>query len=448
MRNIFRNILRCMPAVLLLAAGSAFADDPAPAPKLDSGDTSWMLTSSLLVLMMTVPGLALFYGGLVKRNNVLATLMQSVAICCIVSVLWPMVGYALAFGEGTGFVGSLSKVMLDDMKSTTLSSYAPTIPESVFCMFQLTFAVITTALLFGSVANRIKFSAVVLIAPLWLLLVYAPVAHWVWGSGGFIGGLNIKDYAGLGGYGAALDFAGGTVVHVNSGVAGLVAAIVIGKSSDTEESTTTNLVMSVIGVGLLWVGWFGFNAGSAVSSGTGAGMAMLVTNTAAAMAAITWMFVEWSVKGKPSVAGIISGIVAGLVAITPASGFVGFEGSLVIGIAAGVICFWATNTLKKRLKYDDALDAFGIHGIGGALGAILTGVFASKAVNPAGSGLLDGNSNQIVAQIISVVVVGAYSAVMTFIILKVVNAITGLRVSREVEKSGLDLALHGEKLHG
>lgn len=438
-----KNTLKLMSglAVALIASPSLAQESP-----IDSGDTAWMLVSSLLVLMMVVPGLALFYGGLVKRDNVLATLMQTVAVCCLVSILWPVIGYTLAFTDGMGFMGGIDKYMLNGITATTASG---TIPETVFVVFQLTFAAITTALLFGSIADRVKFSAVVIMAPLWLLFVYVPIAHWVWGPGGFIGGIGREGYAGVLGFGSALDFAGGTVVHINSGVAGLVAALVLGRglNFENQQSTSNNLVMSVIGAGLLWVGWFGFNAGSALTAGTGAGMAMLVTNTAAATAGIAWMLVEWASRGKPSVAGILSGVVAGLVAITPASGFVGFEASLAIGVAAGVVCYWACAELKKKLRYDDSLDVFGIHGVGGIIGAILTGVFATSEINSAGSGFIDGNSKQVIAQIISVIIVAAYSGIMTFIILKVTNAVVGLRVAPEIEQTGLDMALHGEQLH-
>lgn len=430
------------PALGLAALSSvpAFAQDAGP----NSGDTAWMLVSSLLVLMMVLPGLALFYGGLVKKNSVLATLMQTTIVLCIVSVLWPIIGYSLAFTEGSPYLGSLEKLMLKGVDAVTLSG---TIPETVFIVFQLTFAAITTALPIGAVADRIKFSAVMWFAPLWLLLVYVPIAHWVWGPGGFIGGIGVEGSDGLLGFGFALDFAGGAVVHINSGIAGLVAALVIGRGIDYEhrQSTSTNLVMSVLGAGLLWVGWFGFNAGSAVTAGTGAGMAMLVTNTAAATAGLAWVVVEWATRGKPTVAGALSGIVAGLVAITPASGFVGFKASLVIGLAAGVICFWAAKELKHKLKYDDSLDVFGIHGVGGIVGALLTGVFATSAVG-SGSGWIDGNTSQVIAQAISIVIVAAYSGIMTWVILKVIQAICGLRVEEQIENEGLDLALHGEEL--
>lgn len=437
------GIMAAMPAFAQEAVEATAAAAEVVAP--NSGDTAWMLTSSLLVLMMTVPGLALFYGGLVARNNVLATLMQSVAICCIVSILWPVIGYTLAFTDGTGWAGGMSKAMLAGITPSTLSG---TIPETVFIMFQGTFAIITCALLVGSVANRIKFSAICIMAPLWLLLVYAPICHWVWGPGGFIGGIGRTD-PGLFGFGYALDFAGGSVVHINSGIAGLVAALVLGKGLhyESQQSTPTNLIQSVLGTGLLWVGWFGFNAGSALTAGTGAGMAMLVTNSAAAAAGIAWMVAEWMAHGKPSVTGTLSGVVAGLVAITPASGFVGFSGSLIIGFSAGIICFLACAKLKKVLRYDDSLDVFGIHGVGGIVGCILTGIFATNTVNPLGSGYVDGNSKQVIAQLISAGIVAVYSGVMTYVILKVVGLVVGLRVSEEVEENGLDMALHGEAVH-
>lgn len=436
---------RAASIAMTLLPSVALAQDAAPTSNLNSGDTSWMLVSSLLVLMMSVPGLALFYGGLVKKDNVLATLMQTLAVVAIVSIVWPIIGYTLAFSDGNGFVGGMSKTMLAGILPGTESG---TIPETVFVMFQMTFAAITTALLLGSIADRIKFTAVLLFTPLWMIVVYAPIAHWVWGPGGFIGGVGVDGFSGIGGFGAALDFAGGTVVHVNSGIAGLVAALVLGRSIDfgNKQSSSNNLVMSVIGTGLLWVGWFGFNAGSALTAGASAGMAMLVTNTAAAMACVVWIVAEILHKGKPSVAGACSGVVAGLVAITPASGFVGFGASLVIGAAAGVLCYWSCTALKAKLKYDDSLDVFGIHGIGGIVGALLTGVFASPDINAAGVGLIAGNGNQIMAQIVSIVATIIYSGIATLVLLKIVNAITGLRVSPEIEKDGLDVALHGESL--
>ncbi len=428
--------------MLSMTPSMAFAQDAAPT--LNSGDTSWMLVSSLLVLMMSIPGLALFYGGLVKRNNVLATLMQTVAVCAVVSLLWPVLVYSMVFTEGANiFSGSLSKLLLKGVEASSLSG---TIPETVFIMFQMTFAIITAALLLGSVADRIRFSSVMVFIPLWLVLVYAPIAHWVWGPGGFIGGIGAPAGAtGLLGHGFALDFAGGTVVHICSGVAGLVAALVLGRAYDFDnrQATPANLVMSLIGTGLLWVGWFGFNAGSALTAGTSAGMAMLVTNTSAAVACLAWIFSEWYHRGKPSVVGALSGVVAGLVAITPAAGFVSFGASVVIGFAAGVICFLSVTYLKKWLKYDDSLDVFGIHGVGGIVGCLLTGVFATKAVSTA-AGVLEGNWDQLIAQAISIVIVAAYSGVATFILLKIVQKVMGIRVPQIAEEEGLDMYLHGE----
>jgi Amt family ammonium transporter len=438
-RPIFITALAALPGCIV-SPGAALAQ--AAAPVLNSGDTAWMLVSSLLVLMMTLPGLALFYGGLVKKDNVLATLMQSVAVCGVISIIWPLVGYSLAFTDGNGWIGGLGKFGLDGVLPGTLSG---TIPESVFVVFQMTFAIITVALLVGAVADRIKFTSLLIFAPLWVLMVYAPIAHWVWGPGGFLGGVGIADYAGFLGFGTAIDFAGGTVVHINSGVAGLVAAVVMGRSlkGESDPSTSNNLVMSVIGTGLLWVGWFGFNAGSALTAGASAGFAMLVTNSATGMAMVAWILVELLDKKKVSVQGALSGAVAGLVAITPAAGFVDFPGSLVIGLAAGSICYVAVSHLKIWLKYDDSLDVFGLHGVGGIVGCLLTGFLANPDIGPA-TGWLYGNADQMVAQILSIVVVGAYSAAATLVILLLLRHTIGLRVPKEVEYSGLDLALHGE----
>jgi len=405
------------------------AEEPAPTPTIDSGDTAWMLTSTLLVLMMTVPGVALFYGGMVRKKNVLATVMQSFAITCLISILWMVAGYSLSFGTGNAYIGDFSKLFLSGVAFDSISY---TMPESVFLMFQMTFAIITPALLIGAVADRMKFSAMVIFVSVWSLVVYAPICHWVWG-GGFLGVAGV------------LDFAGGTVVHINSGVAGLVAALVLGKrvGYGTEPLPPHNLVLSVVGASLLWVGWFGFNAGSAVAAGAGAGMAMLVTQIAAAAAGLAWMFIEWAFKGKPSVLGIISGAVAGLVAITPAAGFVDPMGALIIGLIAGVGCYIGATSLKHALGYDDSLDAFGIHGIGGIIGAILTGVFAREAFGGK-IGLIEGNSGQVLLQLYGVGVTVVYTAIATFIILKVVDMIVGLRVEKDEEREGLDLVLHGE----
>jgi len=424
--------------VILSAAPAVAADKPA----IDHGDTAWMLASTALVLMMTVPGVALFYGGMVRKMNVLATIMQSFAICCLVSVLWMVIGYSLAFTDGSPVIGGLSRVFLRGLDLTTASPLAPTIPETVYAIYQMTFAIITCALITGAMADRMRFSALLLFTTFWLILVYVPIAHWVWG-GGFLGTAGV------------LDFAGGTVVHINSGVAGLVAALVLGKRRGyrVENLAPHNLVLSVTGASLLWVGWFGFNAGSAVAADGRAGMAMAVTQIATAMAALSWMFSEWMVQSKPSVLGIISGAVAGLVAITPASGFVAPGGALVIGLVAGVVCFWASTSLKNALGYDDSLDAFGVHGIGGIAGALLTGVFAvgafsATADSPGGSaGLLEGNPGQVLTQAYGVAVTLVYTAVATLILLKIVDAIIGLRVDQETEREGLDLRLHGETVH-
>jgi len=394
-----------------------------------------MLTSTALVLMMTIPGLALFYGGMVRKMNVLATVMQSFAITCLVTVLWMIVGYSLAFTEGTPFLGGLDRLMLNGMGLDAINPLAKTIPESVYMTYQMTFAIITPALICGAFADRMKFSAMMWFMTAWSLLVYAPIAHWVWGPGGYLNDAGV------------LDFAGGTVVHINAGIAGLVACLVMGKRKGlgTEHFAPHNLVLSVIGAGLLWVGWFGFNAGSASGANTNAGMAMAVTQIATAAAALAWMFVEWALKGKPSVLGIISGAVAGLVAITPASGFVDPTGGLVIGIAAGVGCYFGATSVKKLFGYDDSLDAFGVHGIGGMIGAVLTGVFAKAAIGGEGkSGLIDGNPGQILVQLEGIAFTVVYCAIASFVILKVLDVVMGLRVEEEVERDGLDLALHGE----
>ena len=424
----------------------AFADE---APKVDTGDAAWMLTSTALVLMMTIPGLALFYAGMVRKKNVLATMMQSFAITALVTVLWMVAGYSLAFGEGNAYVGDFSRFFLAGMvwdAPFTLgsgdSAVAFTIPEPIFMMFQMTFAIITPALICGAFADRMKFSAMLWFVGLWSILIYSPVAHWVWHPNGFLFALG------------ALDFAGGTVVHINAGIAGLVAAIVLGKRKGygTENFSPFNLVLAVIGASLLWVGWFGFNAGSAGAAGARAGMAMAVTQIAAAAAALAWMFAEWATRGKPSVLGVISGAIAGLVAITPAAGFVFPGGALAIGILAGIVCFWASTSLKKALGYDDSLDVFGVHCMGGIVGALLTGVFAvgvlsASAATPDGyGGLLDGNAGQILLQFYGVLATLVYSGVGSYVLLKVVDLIVGLRVSEEAERDGLDLSLHGESV--
>ncbi len=441
MKNIVNAFCVLGLAVLVYAVllNPAFADDVVPV--IDTGSTAWMLTSTLLVLMMTIPGLALFYGGMVHKESVLATLMQSFVTTCVVTLLWVVYGYSLIFTEHNSMIGGFSKVLLDGVGVNTLSG---AIPESVFSMFQLTFGIITCALIFGSVANRIKLSAAVVFVVAWFTLVYAPVAHWVWGPGGMLGGLGIDGYMGLLGFGASLDFAGGLVVHINAGIAGLVAALVLGKRTGfgkEEMAPSYNIVFSVIGASLLWVGWFGFNAGSAVAANGNAGMAMLVTQVATATAALVWMFVEWMTRKKPSVIGIISGAVAGLVAITPACGFVGLGGAIIIGVVAGVGCFYACG-LKFRFGFDDSLDVFGVHCVGGIIGALLTGLLAVEAV-----GGKAGSLNQFFAQCEGVMVTLVYSGIASFVILKVIDVVMGLRPTAEAEHGGLDLLIHGEKLH-
>ncbi|MBW4048855.1 MAG: ammonium transporter [Proteobacteria bacterium] len=422
------------PAAPAPAAAPATAA-PNPAAFINSGDNAWMLTSTALVLMMTIPGLALFYGGMVRKKNVLATLMQSFAITALVTVLWMIVGYSLAFTQGSGFIGGLSRFFLSGMGLDSANALAPTIPETTYMTFQMTFAIITPALIVGSFADRMKFSALLWFMGLWLLAVYAPIAHMVWGPGGWLGGDGVLDYA------------GGTVVHINAGVAGLVAALVMGKrvGYGKEPMPPHNLVLTMIGASLLWVGWFGFNAGSAVAASDRAGMAMAATQIATAAAALGWMFAEWMARGKPTILGICSGAVAGLVAITPASGFVGPSGALAIGIAAGVVCFWTAVYMKEMIGYDDSLDAFGVHAIGGILGALLTGVFAVKAIGGT-AGLLEGNAAQMLIQAKGVAVTIVYDAVVTFIILKLVDMTLGLRVTEEQEREGLDISLHGEQV--
>ena len=398
---------------------------------LSAGDTAWMLTSSVLVLFMTIPGLSLFYAGLVRSKNVLSVMMQCFAITCMVTVLWTVYAYGLAFGDGGGmnsFIG-FGKLFLSGVEVDTLWG---TIPESVFQMFQLTFAIITPALIVGAFAERMKFSAMMLFMALWVTFVYAPVAHWVWG-GGFLGEMGV------------LDFAGGTVVHINAGVAALVLCIVLGKRTGYPGASMApnNLVLTVVGASMLWVGWFGFNAGSQLAADGTAGMAMAVTHISTATAGFTWMLIEWSSHGKPRVLGIATGAVAGLVAITPASGYVGPVGALVIGLSAGALCYWGANGLKRQFGYDDSLDVFGVHGIGGIVGALLTGVFASSAL---GGSVADLNiGSQLGLQAAGVGATLVWSGVLTFVILKVVDGMIGIRVTAEEETTGLDIALHDER---
>ncbi len=429
--TLYKKPLLALSAAVSTGVFATSALAQTPVAKIDTGDTAWMLVATALVLLMTVPGLALFYGGMVRKKNVLSLLMQCFAICCLMSILWMVIGYSLAFDAGNAYVGGLSKVFLKDL---TVGAVNGTIPDSLFMVFQMTFAIITPALIVGAFADRMKFSAMLWFTGIWMLVVYAPVVHWVWG-GGFLS----KD--------GVLDFAGGTVVHINAGVAGLVAAIMIGKRKGlgTESLAPHNLVLSVIGAALLWVGWFGFNAGSALAANGTAAMAMVVTQIATAAAALTWMFIEWGLRGKPSVLGIISGAIGGLVAITPAAGFVDPMGALFIGIGSGIACYWGATWLKRKAGYDDALDVFGIHGIGGIVGALLTGVFANKAIGGT-AGLLEGNAGQVVTQAWGIVATVVWCAIATAIILKIIDLIIGIRVDEETERDGLDLGLHGETI--
>ncbi|UCF32180.1 MAG: ammonium transporter [bacterium] len=400
----------------------------ARADALDSGDTAWMITATALVLFMTVPGLALFYGGLVRAKNVLSVLMQCFAITALMTILWTIAGYTIAFSEGNAFFGSLEYAFLGNIGRDAVSG---TIPVMLFAMFQLTFAIITPALIIGAFAERMKFSAVLWFTSIWMLLIYAPVCHWVW-VGGWLGKMG------------ALDFAGGTVVHINAGVAGLVAALVLGrrKGYPTTPMMPHSLTLSLVGASMLWVGWFGFNAGSELAADGTAGMALAVTQIAAAAATLVWMFIEWIKHGTPSVLGAITGAVAGLVAITPASGFVGPMGAIAIGAVSGAVCFFGATTLKRTLKYDDSLDAFGVHGVGGIVGALLTGVFASTALGGFEEISIAG---QVWIQFVSVVATAAYSGIGSFVILKAVEKTIGLRVEDDQEVTGLDVSLHNER---
>ena len=424
------------------AAGAATSGTPAaptepfllPVDKISAGDTAWMLTSTALVLMMSVPGLALFYGGMVRKKNILSTLMQTFAIVCVVTLLWWAIGYSWAFTPGGPFIGGLSRAffngmtVMHDANKVSVSHLAVTIPETVYAMFQLTFAAITPALICGSVAERMKFSAMLIFMVVWSLAVYTPIAHMVWEPTGWLNAAGVLDYA------------GGTVVHINAGVAGLASCLVLGKRLGFGRETMApyNLSLTMIGASLLWVGWFGFNAGSAVAADGRAGMAMAVTQIATAAAALAWMFAEWIAKGKPSVLGIASGAVAGLVAITPASGFVGPTPAVVIGLIAGVVCFIAATSLKHALGYDDSLDAFGVHGIGGIIGALLTGAFVSKEIS--------GVDGSVLIQLKGVAVTVVYGFVVSYALLKILDLTIGLRVTEDQEREGLDISLHGESL--
>jgi len=430
-----KNLLKTITLVGIL--GTLVTIDPASAaeakPKLDTGDTAWLLTSTAIVLLMTIPGVALFYAGMARKKNVLSILMQSFTITCLISIIWMVAGYSLAFSKGgNDYVGNLDLAFLDHLTTGAING---TIPDSLFVVFQMTFAIITAALITGALAERMKFSALLWFVGLWSIIVYSPVTFWVWG-GGFLGNAGV------------LDFAGGTVVHINSGVAALVACIMLGKRKGygVENLAPHNLVLTVIGGSLLWVGWFGFNAGSALGANGAAAMAMTVTQIAAAAAGLTWMLIEWVIQKKPTVLGIVSGAVAGLVAITPAAGFVGPKGALAIGILAGLICFWGATILKHKLKYDDSFDVFAVHGLGGITGAVLTGVFAVEAIGGT-AGALEGNISQISTQLYGIAATIIWSAVATAIIIFVVDKTIGIRVDKDSEAEGLDLNQHGEMIH-
>jgi Amt family ammonium transporter len=414
-------------------SGFAFADNEIQ-PRLDTGDTAWMIVATALVMLMTIPGLALFYGGLAKRKDSLNTIAMSFVAFSIVSILWVIYGYTLAFGKDiSGIIGEPTKLFLSGIGINSISEAAKTIPEYIFIVYQLTFAAITVALVSGALIERMKFSAWVLFCILWMTLAYLPVAHWVWG-GGFLARLG------------ALDFAGGTVVHINAGIAALIGAIMLGKRRDT-SLIPHNLTMVATGAGLLWFGWFGFNAGSALSASGLAGAAFINTNTAAATAALSWMFIEWLYSKKPTILGIASGAVAGLVAITPAAGFVNIIGAIIIGIVAGIVPYFVVAKLKPRLGYDDTLDAFGIHGIAGTLGALLTGLFADPAINEAGKGAFFGNPNQFLIQLLTVGVTIVYVSIISLFVFLIIRLLSGLRVDRNDELIGLDESQHGEKAY-
>ena len=430
MRFRSQSLIALLTLLAICFPGQALAEE---APALNSGDTAWMLTATALVLFMTIPGLSLFYAGMVRSKNVLSVLMQCFAITSLMTILWVLYGYSMAFGDAGSFWGGLSKAFLNGVEVDSLSG---TIPETVFMTFQMTFAIITPALIVGAFAERMKFSAMLIFMGIWFTVVYAPVCHWVWGEGGWLGSKGI------------LDFAGGTVVHINAGIAGLVAAIVLGKRKGYPERHMPphNLGYTLMGASMLWVGWFGFNAGSELAADGTAGMAMAVTQIAAAAAALGWMFSEWVDHGKPSVLGIASGAVAGLIAITPASGAVGPMGALVIGIAAGVGCFFASTKIKRLIGYDDSLDVFGVHAVGGIIGAILTGIFCAPSLGGVGFGdEISAIGKQVSVQFVGVLSTLAYSGATSFIILKGLDAVIGLRVSHDEETEGLDLSQHDER---
>jgi ammonium transporter, Amt family len=423
--------MKILVGSLAAYAPIAFAQTPAAAPKIDPANTAWMLTAAVLVLFMTLPGLALFYAGLVRMKNVLSVLMQCFAITCVVTLAWLAVGYSIAFGDGNAWWGGLGKSFFAGLQVSTVKG---SIPETVFAMYQLTFAIITPALVIGAYAERVRFGGMLIFSVLWLLIVYCPIAHWVWGDGWL-------QKRGL------MDFAGGTVVHLNAGVAALVCALVLGRRRGFPDTAMPphNMTMTVTGAAMLWVGWFGFNAGSALAADGAAGMAMLVTHIGAATGAFAWMICEWLRYGRPSALGIVTGMVAGLGTITPASGFVGPIGGLIIGGAAGVICFFATSYMKRALNVDDSLDVFPVHGVGGLLGTLLTGILVSATFGGIGYPEKVTMGDQFMTQLIGVVATALWSGVITWILLKLVDAVAGMRVASEEEHEGLDTALHGEK---
>jgi Amt family ammonium transporter len=438
-RKSWRDAAGMLATILaaVLCGSPAFAQTE----RIDSADTAWMIVATSIVLMMTIPGLALFYAGMVRKKNVLATMAQSLAATALVSILWVAFGYSFVFTGDGALIGSSSRLLLGGMGMDSINPFAKTIPEALFMLYQMAFAVITVALVVGSVADRMRFSAFLLFSALWLAFVYVPIAHWVWG-GGFLGAAGV------------LDFAGGTVVHVNAGIAGLTAALLLGprRGYGSENLAPFDLSMAVVGTGLLWVGWFGFNGGSALAANSRAVMAIAATHLAACAGVLTWMTIEWWTRGKPSVLGMISGAVAGLGTITPASGFVLPWHGIVIGVVAGVVCFYACTKLKSRFKYDDSLDVFGVHGVGGITGTLLCGVFATAAVSvspdaPQGyAGLIEGNYQQVLIQLFGVVVTMAWSGLMTAVLLKAVAAVTALRATQEEEREGLDISIHGEAI--
>lgn len=440
-RGAARRMVGAGGLLFFVFGGPAWAQATAAAPKIDTGDTAWMIAATALVLMMTMPGLALFYAGMVRKKSLLNTMAMSFACLSVISLLWAVAGYSLVFTGDGAVIGTYERLFLSGMGMDSVSPLAKTIPESLFMLYQMTFAVITVALVSGAIVDRMRFSAFLLFAVAWFFVVYVPLAHWVWG-GGFLQTYGV------------LDFAGGTVVHINAGVAGLVAACVLGarRGYGTDNLAPYDLSMAVIGTGLLWVGWFGFNGGSALGAGPRAAMAITATHLAACTGAFVWMALEWYTRGKPSVLGMISGAIAGLGTITPASGFVLPWHAVVIGAAAGLVCFWACTALKQRLRYDDSLDVFGVHGVGGALGTVLTGVFAVAALSAtpeaAGtSGLLEGNARQLLIQCVGAGVTIAWSGILTFVLLKIIGLMLPLRASDEDERVGLDVRLHGESIH-